>query len=82
MCVTECECECECVFEYFPGRIMSQLRGQLKRGFYGCDKRDGGTHTGIDGCMVRTFIQHTHKYINECIRESTKLKNSGIECVL
>ena len=52
------------------------------RGFYGGNKRNGGIHAGIDGCMTRKFIQHTHKYINEYIRESTKLKNSGIDCVL
>ena len=68
--------------EYHPGRTMKQLRLHIKRGFYGGPKRDGGVHGGIDECLARKFIMHTHKFINEYISESPKLKDTGIECVL
>ena len=68
--------------EYFPGRSMSQLRQTVKNGFYGGPKRDGGVHGPIDACLARKFIRHTHKYINEYINMSDKLKDRGIECVL
>ena len=42
----------------------------------------GGHHTGITADMVKNFINHTHKYINEYIQKSEKLKNRGIKCVL
>ena len=61
---------------------MSQLRQQIKQGFYGDPKQDGGHHTGVDALLTHKFINHTHKYINEYIKESEKLKDSGIECVL
>ena len=64
--------------QYFPGRSMKQLRTHIKRGFYGGPKQDGGRHTGIDERMARAFINHTHKYINEYIRGSEQLKDSGI----
>ena len=70
------------VNECHPGRSMKQLRQHIKNGFYGGPKRDGGVHRGVDSVMARNFIKHTHKYINEYIRESEKLKNTGIECVL
>ena len=69
-------------FEYHPGRSMVQLRQHLKQGFYGGPKRDGGIHSGIDARLARKFINHTHKYINEYIETSDKLKNTGIRCNL
>ena len=68
--------------QYFPGRNMKQLRRQIKCGFYGGPKQDGGRHNGIDENIARGFIKHTHKYINEYISKSEKLKDTGLECVL
>ena len=68
--------------EYHPGRNMTQLRDHIKRGFYGGPKRDGVTHGGVDEQLARKFITHTHKYINEYINESPKLKDRNIKCVL
>ena len=61
---------------------MRQLRTQIKQGFYGGPKHDGGRHSGIDADMAQKFINHTHKYINEYISKSEVLKNRGIECIL
>ena len=69
-------------FQYFPGRNMKQVRDHVKCGFYGGPKRDGGRHKGIDGVLARQFIKHTHKYINEYISKSEKLKNRGMVCSL
>ena len=69
-------------FEYHPGRSMKQLRQHIKQGFYGGPKRDGGQHVPIDSCLVRKFIQHTHKYINEYIDRSDRLRGTGIRCRL
>ena len=57
---------------------MKQLRDQIKQGFYGGPKKDGGRHAGIDSCLASSFIRHTHKYINEYIQSSEKLKNTGM----
>ena len=69
-------------FEYHPGHSMKQLRQHLKNGFYGGNKRDGGVHSPIDASLARKFITHTHKYINEYIETSDKLKGRGIRCFL
>ena len=61
---------------------MKQLRAQIKRGFYGGRKQDGGHHTGIDATVARGFIKHTHKFINEYIQKSEKLKNRDMVCAL
>ena len=62
--------------EYHPGRSMKQLRAQVKQGFYGGPKKDGGRHKGIDSTLASSFIRHTHKYINEYIQSSAKLKDT------
>ena len=71
------------VNEYHPGLSMKQFRQHIKNGVYGGPKRDGGVHHGIDANLARKFINHIHKYVNEYISTSVKLKDTGIdECVL
>ena len=57
---------------------MKQLRAHVKQGFYGGPKQDGGRHSGIDSNLASKFIRHTHKFINEYIQTSAKLKNTGM----
>ena len=64
--------------QYFPGRNMKQLRNQIKQGFYGGPKKDGGRHAGVGATLASSFIRHTHKFINEYIQSSKKLKNTGM----
>ena len=64
--------------QYHPGRSMKQLREHVKQGFYGGPKQDGGRHSGIDSHLAKKFIHHTHKFINEYIKTSEKLKNTDM----
>ena len=43
---------------------MKDLREQIKCGFYGEAKGDGGVHDPIDSTLDRKFIKHTHTNIS------------------
>ena len=67
---------------YFPGRSMKDLREQIKCGFYGGPVADGGVYGPIDSALACKFIKHTHKFINEYINKSEKLKDTGLRVIL
>ena len=54
-------------WQWYPGRTSNDVRNHVLQGMYGGPKQDGGRHAGVDGCLARKFILHTHKYINEYI---------------